>query len=196
MAALCLSPCSRASSKAHVINPARTKRQNFNSSGSFFGLPRSLFLVFMASFSNVSLPVRARQSLVRARFPQCRHDRPSFAIRLGHAPAAGWRSESGMRKFPSRFPERRLLDFVTLRGLLFFAQSHNPSLLGFLSSMKMLYVIRSQKCPICGSTNIHRSKRKGLAERIACRVTPIRPFRCNNCDARIYALQADLEKSA
>jgi len=62
--------------------------------------------------------------------------------------------------------------------------------------MKMLYIMRAHKCPICGSTNIHRSRRKGIAEQVACRVTPIRPFRCNDCDTRIYALQADMKKSA
>ena len=62
--------------------------------------------------------------------------------------------------------------------------------------MKILYIIRSHNCAICGSTNIPRSKRKGIAEQVARRVTPVRPFRCNNCDARIYALQADVKKSA
>jgi predicted RNA-binding Zn-ribbon protein involved in translation (DUF1610 family) len=62
--------------------------------------------------------------------------------------------------------------------------------------MKMLYRMRSHKCPICGSTHIHRSKRKGIAEQVACRVTPVRLFRCNNCDTRIYALQADVKNSA
>jgi len=62
--------------------------------------------------------------------------------------------------------------------------------------MKMLYIMRSHKCPICGSTNIHRSKRKGFAEQVACRVTPVRPFRCNNCDVRIYAFQWEVKKSA
>jgi uncharacterized protein YlaI len=62
--------------------------------------------------------------------------------------------------------------------------------------MKMLYILRAHKCPICGSADIHRSKRKGIAEQLACRVTPIRPFRCNNCESRIYALQANARKSA
>jgi hypothetical protein len=53
----------------------------------------------------------------------------------------------------------------------------------------MVYKIRAHRCPLCGSTNIHRSKRKGIAENVACRVTPIRPFRCNNCDRRMYALE-------
>ena len=44
--------------------------------------------------------------------------------------------------------------------------------------MKMLYIIHSHKCPNCGSTNIHRSKRVAIAEQLACRITPVRPFRC------------------
>jgi hypothetical protein len=63
--------------------------------------------------------------------------------------------------------------------------------------MKLLYLIRSHKCPICGSTDIRRSRRRGIAEQIACRLTPVRPFRCNTCDSRIYAYQQqDVKKSA
>jgi len=63
--------------------------------------------------------------------------------------------------------------------------------------MKLIYLIRSHKCPICGSRDIHRSRRRGIAEQLACRLTPIRPFRCNACDARIYAYeQQDAKKSA
>jgi len=64
------------------------------------------------------------------------------------------------------------------------------------SFMKVVYIVRSGKCPLCGSTNIHRSKRKGIAEQLACRFTPVRPFRCNDCDNRIYAFQRDAKKSA
>jgi predicted RNA-binding Zn-ribbon protein involved in translation (DUF1610 family) len=62
--------------------------------------------------------------------------------------------------------------------------------------MKLLYQIRSHKCPICGSRDIHRSKRRGIAEQLACRITPVRPFRCNSCNARIYAYEQPAEKSA
>jgi uncharacterized protein YlaI len=62
--------------------------------------------------------------------------------------------------------------------------------------MKLVYIIRSNKCPICGSTDIHRSKRKGIAEQLACRVTPVRPFRCNDCQSRIYAIRPAAKKSA
>jgi hypothetical protein len=50
--------------------------------------------------------------------------------------------------------------------------------------MKMLYIIHSQKCPICDSTNIRCSKRLGIAEQLACRITPVRPFRCNSCESQ------------
>jgi hypothetical protein len=62
--------------------------------------------------------------------------------------------------------------------------------------MKLLYIIRLHKCPICGSDNIHRSKRRGVAEQLSCRVTPVRPFRCNDCDNRMYALEVDTKQSA
>jgi hypothetical protein len=56
--------------------------------------------------------------------------------------------------------------------------------------MKMRYIMRSRPCPVCGSTNILRSKREGLSEQVACRISPVRPFCCNSCDARVYAVQS------
>lgn len=53
----------------------------------------------------------------------------------------------------------------------------------------MVYKIREHRCPLCGSRNIYRSKRRGFAERLACSVTPIKPFRCNDCTRRMYALE-------
>jgi len=32
--------------------------------------------------------------------------------------------------------------------------------------MKVVYVVRSGKCPLCGSTDIRRSRRKGIAEQL------------------------------
>jgi len=60
----------------------------------------------------------------------------------------------------------------------------------------MVHTIREHRCPLCGSKNIHRSKRRGIAEQLACRVTPVRPFRCNNCDQRIYAMELAERKTA
>ncbi len=53
----------------------------------------------------------------------------------------------------------------------------------------MLYKIRQHRCPLCGSRNIHRSKRRGIAENLACRLTSVRPFRCNECDRRMFATE-------
>jgi Uri superfamily endonuclease len=62
--------------------------------------------------------------------------------------------------------------------------------------MKLVYIIRSDKCPICGGTRIRRSKRKGIAEQLARRVTPVRPFRCSDCYNRIYAFRPNAKESA
>jgi hypothetical protein len=53
----------------------------------------------------------------------------------------------------------------------------------------MVYRIKEHRCPLCGSGNIYRSKRRGFAERIIGRLTPIRPFRCNDCYRRFSALE-------
>jgi DNA-directed RNA polymerase subunit RPC12/RpoP len=54
----------------------------------------------------------------------------------------------------------------------------------------MVYRMKEHRCPLCGSGNIYRSKRRGIAERVIGRFTPIRPFRCNDCSRRIFALEA------
>ena len=63
-------------------------------------------------------------------------------------------------------------------------------------TMTLLYFIRSHRCPFCGSSNIHRSKRKGIAERLACTVTPVKPFRCNDCYGRMYAVKMEERQTA
>jgi hypothetical protein len=45
--------------------------------------------------------------------------------------------------------------------------------------------MRQQKrCPSCGSPNVHRSHRKGLVERVILPLLHLRPYRCEDCDAR------------
>jgi hypothetical protein len=63
-------------------------------------------------------------------------------------------------------------------------------------TMTLFYSIRSHRCPLCGSPNIHRSKRKGIAERLACTVTPVKPFRCNDCYGRMYAVKMEERQTA
>jgi predicted Zn-ribbon and HTH transcriptional regulator len=41
-------------------------------------------------------------------------------------------------------------------------------------------------CPLCHSKRIHRSKRKGLMERVILAIIFIRPFRCERCDYRFF----------
>jgi C4-type Zn-finger protein len=41
-------------------------------------------------------------------------------------------------------------------------------------------------CPLCHSKRIHRSKRKGLIERVILAMVFIRPFRCERCDYRFF----------
>ena len=40
------------------------------------------------------------------------------------------------------------------------------------------------ECPECGSTNIHRSRRKGSFERDVLTPFAVYPFRCSDCQAR------------
>ena len=42
-------------------------------------------------------------------------------------------------------------------------------------------------CPLCRSTRIHQSRRKGIIERILLLIF-VRPFRCERCDARFFRI--------
>ena len=49
-------------------------------------------------------------------------------------------------------------------------------------------------CPRCGSTNVRRSRRRGLLERVLLRLLGLRPYRCEDCDERFlhgYSKSAD-----
>src|SRR4029077_12923350 len=41
-------------------------------------------------------------------------------------------------------------------------------------------------CPSCQSTNISRSKRRGLFESIVFKLIHVRPYRCLSCDSRFF----------
>jgi hypothetical protein len=47
-------------------------------------------------------------------------------------------------------------------------------------------LINSSLCPNCASKAIHRSKRKGLLERILYTALFISPYRCDACDERFF----------
>ena len=47
------------------------------------------------------------------------------------------------------------------------------------------------QCPECGSSQIHRSRRKGSFERDFLTPLAIYPFRCSDCQARFKRFQPD-----
>ena len=42
------------------------------------------------------------------------------------------------------------------------------------------------RCPDCSSARFHRSKKKGLYERLILSMFFVRPFRCDECDFRFF----------
>ena len=45
-------------------------------------------------------------------------------------------------------------------------------------------VRREKRCPSCGSPNVHRSHKRGFVERVILPLLHLRPYRCEDCDAR------------
>ena len=50
----------------------------------------------------------------------------------------------------------------------------------------MFSLTKSHNCPDCGSSQIHRSRRKGLWEFLLHNIFFITPYRCKGCDARFF----------
>ena len=46
---------------------------------------------------------------------------------------------------------------------------------------------RLMTCPLCASDNLHRSRGRGIYERILLRAIGKYPYRCDECDERFYA---------
>ena len=44
------------------------------------------------------------------------------------------------------------------------------------------------KCRFCGSTEVYRSRRRGLSEKVFYRVLSLSPFRCSRCNTRFHSL--------
>lgn len=49
---------------------------------------------------------------------------------------------------------------------------------------------RAGFCPNCGSQQVHRSRRKNIAEKTILRLLAISPYRCARCDERYLTLGA------
>jgi hypothetical protein len=42
------------------------------------------------------------------------------------------------------------------------------------------------RCPDCGSLQTHRSRKRGIVEYVLSAIIFVRPFRCEECDARFF----------
>jgi len=62
-------------------------------------------------------------------------------------------------------------------------------------SMQLTFAKRICECPVCESSAIRRSKRKGFVERIWFRLAFVWPYRCNDCDARFWGFQRSYRSS-
>lgn len=45
---------------------------------------------------------------------------------------------------------------------------------------------QNKSCPCCGSEEVTRSRRQGFFERNFLGMTPIRPYRCMDCETRYF----------
>ena len=48
-------------------------------------------------------------------------------------------------------------------------------------------------CPNCESKSVRRSQRKGAFETFVLKLTPVRPFRCRDCNHRFYRLNLEFQ---
>jgi hypothetical protein len=55
--------------------------------------------------------------------------------------------------------------------------------------MKLTFAKKIQECPVCTSTAVRRSTRRGFVERIWFRLAFVWPYRCDNCDSRFWGFQ-------
>jgi len=55
--------------------------------------------------------------------------------------------------------------------------------------MSILRFVRRLECPECGGGVMHRSRRRGVLEKVLCGALPIHPYRCNDCDYRFFRLR-------
>jgi transposase-like protein len=55
--------------------------------------------------------------------------------------------------------------------------------------MHLTFAKRVFECPVCESSSVRRSMRKGFVERIWFRLAFVWPYRCNDCDSRFWGFQ-------
>jgi len=52
--------------------------------------------------------------------------------------------------------------------------------------MFLTFAKRVSECPVCESSSVRRSRRKGFVERIWFRLAFVWPYRCKSCDTRFW----------
>src|SRR5437879_3244154 len=52
--------------------------------------------------------------------------------------------------------------------------------------MDLIHSSEQKKCPRCSSHLVHRSRRRGLVEKMAHALLQISPYRCDECDHRYF----------
>ncbi len=52
--------------------------------------------------------------------------------------------------------------------------------------MQLIFAKTISECPVCESTAVRRSRRKGYIERICLRLAFVWPYRCKSCDSRFW----------
>ena len=56
----------------------------------------------------------------------------------------------------------------------------------FGAYMDLIHSSEQKKCPRCSSRLVHKSRRRGLAEKVAYALLQISPYRCGECDHRYF----------
>jgi predicted RNA-binding Zn-ribbon protein involved in translation (DUF1610 family) len=56
--------------------------------------------------------------------------------------------------------------------------------------MGFRFTTKSHECPQCGSYLVRLSKRRTWIEHVVCRLLFVRPYRCDDCDARFFGFGA------
>jgi hypothetical protein len=82
---------------------------------------------------------------------------------------------------PCRFTEISRLSSFTRKTL----QLELPHS-GVLEEKKAMAKANELSCPACGDA-LHRSRRRGLFERVILRLVFIRPLRCHRCQLRFFS---------
>jgi len=55
--------------------------------------------------------------------------------------------------------------------------------------MQLTFAKKIHECPICASTSVRRSTRRGFVERIWFRLALVWPYRCDECDSRFWGFR-------